>query len=232
MTIIQWTRMRGPRWGKEANEQQGGNHAIGLQGYCFLEYQTKEAANAVLAICDGHRLDKNHTFTAYPFTAIRNMKEPERDWKVPEKRSYVDLVGWIGSSETLLQNVISGWSMELATEFEMHGPICRPVWIKSGRHPAGCLLAHEEWTANFGRWGASGCELAFSCSKNVIKCQNWSNDIFKWSPHGTYIATLNNNNRGHRVGIVTWGGEKFIKFQRFTHEGVNYIEFSPNEKFA
>lgn len=55
--------------------------------------------------------------------------------------------------------------------------------------------------------------------------QNWSEQIFKWSPHGSFLATF------HKMGIKLWGGENFEKVQRFLHENVNFIEFSPNESY-
>ncbi|KAL3090270.1 hypothetical protein niasHS_006722 [Heterodera schachtii] len=171
------------------------------KGFCFLEYQTKEAANAVLAICDGHRLDKNHTFSAYPFTSIRSMKEPEKDWKKPERQPYVDL----GDPWSWLQN-----------------PKCLDQFgllYESGQ--GGTLRLDVFWNVRNGE----------PTPVDNASRENWSNDLFKWSPHGTYLATMNNDKRNQRLGAVIWGGEKFDRFQRFSHEGVNYLDFSPNEKF-
>ncbi|TMS34911.1 hypothetical protein L596_002409 [Steinernema carpocapsae] len=49
--------------------------------------------------------------------------------------------------------------------------------------------------------------------------------VFQWSPSGTYLATI------HGQGVIIWGGKKFEKIQRFPHEGVQYLDFSPNEKY-
>uniref|UniRef100_A0A914HAV1 Eukaryotic translation initiation factor 3 subunit B n=1 Tax=Globodera rostochiensis TaxID=31243 RepID=A0A914HAV1_GLORO len=170
------------------------------KGFCFLEYQTKEAANAVLAVCDGHRLDKNHTFAAYPFTAVRSMKEPEKDWKKPERQPYVDL----GDPWSWLQN-----------------PKCLDQFAILYESGQGSLRLDMFWNARTGE----PIVVENACR------DNWSNDLFKWSTHGTYLATMNNDKRNQRLGAVIWGGEKFDKFQRFSHEGVNYMEFSPNEKY-
>lgn len=49
--------------------------------------------------------------------------------------------------------------------------------------------------------------------------------IFVWSPKGTYLASF------HEQGIALWGGKEFRQIQRFAHRGVNYIDFSPNERY-
>lgn len=46
----------------------------------------------------------------------------------------------------------------------------------------------------------------------------------RWSPKGTYLATF------HQRGIALWGGEKFKQIQRFSHQGVQLIDFSPCER--
>lgn len=53
----------------------------------------------------------------------------------------------------------------------------------------------------------------------------WTESIFVWSPKGTYLASF------HEQGIALWGEKEFRQVLRFAHRGVNYIEFSPNERF-
>ena len=48
---------------------------------------------------------------------------------------------------------------------------------------------------------------------------------FRWSPQGSYLATV------HSRGIAIWGGPNFQKVARFNHPGVQYIDFSPCEKY-
>ena len=43
---------------------------------------------------------------------------------------------------------------------------------------------------------------------------------------GTYLATL------HSQGVALWGGEEFQRIAKFAHPGVQYIDFSPCERFA
>jgi len=49
--------------------------------------------------------------------------------------------------------------------------------------------------------------------------------LVQWSPLGTYISTF------HAKGIALWGGEKFSQIMRFSHAGVQFIDFSPCEKY-
>ncbi|WAQ97470.1 EIF3B-like protein [Mya arenaria] len=53
----------------------------------------------------------------------------------------------------------------------------------------------------------------------------WTETYVRWSPQGTYLATL------HQKGIALWGGPKFDQIMRFSHPGVQLIDFSPCERF-
>lgn len=55
--------------------------------------------------------------------------------------------------------------------------------------------------------------------------QRWTETYVRWSPKGTYLATF------HQRGIALWGGEKFKQIQRFSHQGVQLIDFSPCERY-
>lgn len=55
--------------------------------------------------------------------------------------------------------------------------------------------------------------------------EKWTETRFQWSPKGTYLATF------HDRGIALWAGEHFKQFMRFSHHGVQLIDFSPCEKY-
>ena len=57
-----------------------------------------------------------------------------------------------------------------------------------------------------------------------VHLQRWTETYVRWSPKGTYLATF------HQRGIALWGGEKFKQIQRFSHQGVSLIDFSPCER--
>uniref|UniRef100_A0A3Q0KGE3 Eukaryotic translation initiation factor 3 subunit B n=1 Tax=Schistosoma mansoni TaxID=6183 RepID=A0A3Q0KGE3_SCHMA len=54
---------------------------------------------------------------------------------------------------------------------------------------------------------------------------HWTDGWMRWSPRGTYLATM------HSLGVILWGGEKFQRIGRFPHSRVKTIEFSPLEQF-
>ena len=56
--------------------------------------------------------------------------------------------------------------------------------------------------------------------------QNWTETYVRWSPKGTYLATF------HHQGIALWGGEEFKRMMRFSHPGVQLIDFSPCERYG
>ncbi|CAL8073302.1 unnamed protein product [Calicophoron daubneyi] len=53
----------------------------------------------------------------------------------------------------------------------------------------------------------------------------WTDGWMKWSPRGTYLATM------HQPGVILWGGEEFLRVGRFPHAGVKMVDFSPMEQF-
>lgn len=57
-----------------------------------------------------------------------------------------------------------------------------------------------------------------------IDLQRWTETYVRWSPRGTYLATF------HGKGIALWGGEEFRQVSKFSHPGVQFIDFSPCEK--
>ena len=53
----------------------------------------------------------------------------------------------------------------------------------------------------------------------------WTESYVQWSPRGTYLATA------HRQGVALWGGQSFGRLAKFSHSGVQFIEFSPCERY-
>lgn len=56
--------------------------------------------------------------------------------------------------------------------------------------------------------------------------ENWTEAHTRWSPYGTYMATV------HSKGIALWGGAKWQQLQRFEHRHVSLLDFSSTEKYA
>jgi translation initiation factor 3 subunit B len=59
----------------------------------------------------------------------------------------------------------------------------------------------------------------------VYKRDFWTESYVQWSPRGNFLATV------HRQGVALWGGPGFARFQKFSHNGVQFIEFSPCERY-
>lgn len=59
----------------------------------------------------------------------------------------------------------------------------------------------------------------------VEERKRWTETYTRWSPQGTYLATF------HQKGIALWGGKEFKQIQRFAHQGVHLIDFSPCERY-
>jgi len=59
----------------------------------------------------------------------------------------------------------------------------------------------------------------------VKEREHWTESVVVWSPLGTYLATF------HKQGLALWGGEEFVQINKYAHEGVSLIDFSPNERY-
>lgn len=55
--------------------------------------------------------------------------------------------------------------------------------------------------------------------------QTWTQTYVKWSPLGTYLSTF------HKLGIALWAGPSFTQYKRFSHAAVQFIDYSPCEKY-
>jgi len=53
----------------------------------------------------------------------------------------------------------------------------------------------------------------------------WTENVVRWSPLGTYLATL------HPQGVQFWGGPDWNSMRKFAHPSVQLIDFSPHEKY-
>lgn len=54
----------------------------------------------------------------------------------------------------------------------------------------------------------------------------WCEYYTRWSPNGSYLATLVPNK-----GVILWGGDGFQKIARFPAPGVDTVVFSPQEQY-
>lgn len=62
--------------------------------------------------------------------------------------------------------------------------------------------------------------------EEVYRRSYWTESYVQWSPRGNYLTTV------HRQGIALWGGPGFARLGRMQHPGVQFLEFSPGEKYV
>jgi len=60
----------------------------------------------------------------------------------------------------------------------------------------------------------------------VVDRENWTESFVQWSPQGTFLTSL------HAQGVQLWGGSAWSRQKRFSHPGVNLVDFSPSEKYV
>lgn len=61
--------------------------------------------------------------------------------------------------------------------------------------------------------------------ESVVDRMHWTESFVQWSPMGTYLASM------HVKGVLLWGGKSWTRLKRFTHPGVNLVDFSPEENY-
>lgn len=59
----------------------------------------------------------------------------------------------------------------------------------------------------------------------IIILQTWTHTYVKWSPLGTFLSTF------HKQGIALWGGPSYVQYKKFLHPMVQFIDYSPCEKY-
>lgn len=60
---------------------------------------------------------------------------------------------------------------------------------------------------------------------SAVDRMHWTESFVQWSPMGTYLASM------HVKGVLLWGGQSWTRLKRFTHPGVNLVDFSPEENY-
>lgn len=54
---------------------------------------------------------------------------------------------------------------------------------------------------------------------------NWTSSFMKWSPKGQYLFST------FHSGIQSWGGDQFVRINKYIHPNVEKVDISPNEKY-
>eukprot|EP00877_Chromochloris_zofingiensis_P000044 jgi/Chrzof1/1003/Cz01g36140.t1 len=87
-------------------------------------------------------------------------------------------------------------------------------------------MARDQFAIRFGDDTAVMWNDGKRCrADEVYKRTFWTESFVQWSPLGNMLATI------HRQGVAVWGGPKFNRLMRYSHPGVQLIEFSTAEKY-
>ncbi|GAB6032742.1 Eif3-s9p [Chamberlinius hualienensis] len=76
--------------------------------------------------------------------------------------------------------------------------------------------------------GGEKTAIWLNCSPDPVILEDrprWTESYTRFSPLGTYFATI------HHKGVALWGAEKFKQIMKFIHNEVHVIDFSPNETY-
>ncbi|UMM16766.1 hypothetical protein L5515_013638 [Caenorhabditis briggsae] len=168
----------------------------GSLGVLLTEWPDSRSAAFAVKSLDGYSFDKNHTFSARFFTDMKKLEAPSDAWTTPVKSEYSD----VGDLWWWLQN-----------------ERCRDQFA----------ISHDKLgiptVGVFTNMKGNDPELAGDPEK--AERANWTETVFTWSPHGSYLSTI------HKRGIILWGGKDYARAHRFAHDNVQYIDFSPCETF-
>mmetsp|Transcript_67936 Transcript_67936/g.147975 ORF Transcript_67936/g.147975 Transcript_67936/m.147975 type:complete len:709 (-) Transcript_67936:76-2202(-) len=104
-------------------------------------------------------------------------------------------------------------------------------WLGDEKGREQILLRHHTETEIYWHDPMAGMPiLCYGGEREKAMKKVWCDWTVKWSPWGSVLATF------HQQGIAIWAGptnssNEFTKKNRFPHENVKFIEFSPNEEF-
>lgn len=71
-----------------------------------------------------------------------------------------------------------------------------------------------------------GRQFCYSGSPELANSdKHWTDLYVAWSTQGSYLSTF------HAQGIVIWAGDSFERVQRFAHQSVAVLDWSPLEKY-
>ncbi|KAI1716079.1 eukaryotic translation initiation factor eIF2A domain-containing protein [Ditylenchus destructor] len=132
------------------------------KGYCFVKYNSKDAAEAARLVVDSYQFGKNHVLNSHLMTDFEEIVEdPDKNWKTPEKLPFHDfgnLWSWTEDDRCREQFVVQ----VLETEKDETAAVMA-VYYNGVRGPS---LASD-------------------------KRKNWSeNHCVEWSPYGSYLTTV------------------------------------------
>ncbi|KAA0706417.1 Eukaryotic translation initiation factor 3 subunit B [Triplophysa tibetana] len=119
--------------------------------------------------------------------------------------------------------------VNLFTDFDKYMSIWKPAALDGGpdcRDQYSVIYESGERTGIFANDAKEPIEVEERAWLYCAFVAALDRDVCAVVSEGTYLATF------HQRGIALWGGEKFKQIQRFSHQGVQLIDFSPCERYV
>ncbi|CAH8460634.1 unnamed protein product [Dicrocoelium dendriticum] len=164
--------------------------------------------------------DDDQQTKGYMFITYDNAKSASQAVRTmnntPLDKNHSFLVNLLGDYERLC-NVSTEWKPPPRQPYKDFGNL--KSWLLNELCRDQFVVVHND-----GEIGAVYWHSAVEPSL-VEKRERWTDGWMRWSPRGTYLATM------HQQGVILWGGEEFQRVGRFPHRIVKMIDFSPMEQF-
>jgi len=157
----------------------------------------------------------------YIFLEYSNSSEAQEAVKMTDgyklDKQHTFVVNLFTDFDKYSEEALQKWEEPSAKEYKDHGNLQN--WLLESH-------CYDQYSVIY----ESGARTAIYTNTHQEPTQveergGWTETYVRWSPKGTYLATF------HARGIALWGGEKFKQIQRFSHQGVHFIDFSPCEKY-
>lgn len=164
--------------------------------FAIIEFASKEDADKAVASTNGWDFDSKHKLRVFPYEQAKEyLQEPnDSEWKAPPVRELKfasDPYYWLGDEGGRDQFAISWLNSAKEKQQEV-------LWSDAKRAPA--------------------LEFAGDKDYKSVTAQAWSNaQTFRWSPKGTYLATIAG------PGVRLWSGSAYCYGHGFGHSGVKEV---------
>eukprot|EP00940_MAST-03C_sp_MAST-3C-sp2_P000187 g187.t1 len=187
-------------------------------GYGIIVYKSKQSADLAVAILSGTKVGKKEfPLVARSFAKIKEVLDLPATYKEPDQQQF--------TKETNIKTTSSTSNLQ---EWLLDKRFRDQFIVRFGAHPEDRdnqdkELTHEThvmWAENF----ESKPQLEMSSPEEALG-KSWCDWYVNWSPRGTYLATL------HHKGIKLWGGKDFKMLGRVRHDKVQFLNFTPDERY-
>lgn len=90
---------------------------------------------------------------------------------------------------------------------------------------------YDEYAVIYNSGRSPSAEKMAICKNTPVELQivcereRWTETYLQWSPLGSYLTTF------HNQGVALWGTDEFKRLGRFSHPGVQLVDFSPCERY-